>query len=137
MAYQTDFYIADGGDKPVQKNRPGRATFSIGAEATNVITVAVQLQDAGGVDLAQRGAVYGYLSSDANGDSLATAPSGGVAAGTDGLLIEAPANQGFWMISENDGDIDVAITDTSTPTFYLAVILPDGSLVVSGAITFA
>jgi hypothetical protein len=36
-----------------------------------------------------------------------------------------------------DGDIDVTITDTGTPTMYLNLVLPDGSIATSGAITFA
>lgn len=43
----------------------------------------------------------------------------------------------FDLVSEADGDIDVLITDAGTPTFYLAVVLPNGTLNVSGAITFA
>lgn len=115
----------------------GRATFVVGVEGTNTINVAVQLQDQNGVDLAQRGAVRGYLSADANGDSLASAPSGGLVIGTDGLCIEEVADRAFTLVSESDGDIDITITDTGTPTMYLVLILPDGSLAVSGAITFA
>jgi hypothetical protein len=68
---------------------PLDASFVVGVEGGNVINVAVQLKDANGADLATRGAVRAYLSNDANGDSLiTTAPTGGTAIGTDGLLIE-------------------------------------------------
>jgi hypothetical protein len=43
----------------------------------------------------------------------------------------------FTLVSEADGDIDVNILDTGTPTFYLILVMPDGSRVASGAITFA
>lgn len=112
--------------------------FTIGTEGTNVINVAIQLNDAAGTALATRAAVLAYLSDDANGDSIAaTAPDGGWAIGTDGLLIPVVANKAAWLVSEADGDIDVDITESGTDTFYLIVVLPNGKLVASGAITFA
>lgn len=113
------------------------ATFTIGTEAANVINVAIQLQYAG-EDIAQRAAVRMYLSDDANGDSISAAPDS-VAIGTDGVIIDPyAASQSFMAVSEVDGDIDIDITEADgADTFYLVVVLPDGSLVVSGAITFA
>ena len=62
--------------------------FTVAAEGDDTINVTTQLKDMDGDDLAVRGVVRAYLSNDANGDSLATtAPSGGCAIGTDGLLI--------------------------------------------------
>ncbi len=114
------------------------ATFTVGTEATNAINVAIQLKDGSGVDLARRCALPWYLSADANGDAIASAaPSGGIAIGTDGLLLEWTNNLSGLVISEADGDIDVTLTETSTPTFYLVLVLPGGKLAVSGAITFA
>jgi len=44
----------------------------------------------------------------------------------------------FDLTSESDGDIDIVITDTRAPkTYYLNLVLPDGTLHTSGAITFA
>lgn len=129
---------ASVGEINLNDNQVASATFVVGAESVgNVIDVAVQLKDAAGVDMAIRTGLPWYLSSDANGDALATAPNGGIAIGTDGLLIETLDNQAGMVISEADGDIDVAITDTGTPTMYLVLVLPNGKLAVSGAITFA
>lgn len=65
------------------------ASFTVGAEGSNIITVAVQLKDKGGADASVRGRVRAYLSGDANGDTIVPyGPNGGVAAGTDGLLLE-------------------------------------------------
>lgn len=117
---------------------PLAVVYVIGSEAANVINVGIQLNDADGVALATRGTVFAYLSDDANGDSItATAPDGGVAIGTDGVAIPVVANKAFQLVSETDGDIDIDITDTGTPTFYLIVVLPTGLLSASGAITFA
>lgn len=110
--------------------------FTIGAEAANVITVAVQLKKSNGGDLAVRGYVSWYLAGDANGDTLAAAASGGVAAGTDGIVTQVVTGRSGWAISEADGDIDIAITDTTARTVYLVIVLPDGSLKISNAITF-
>lgn len=111
-------------------------TFVIGAEAANVINVGVQLKYDG--DVAQRCAATMYLSNDANGDSISSAPDS-VAIGTDGVLIDPyAASQSFVVVSEADGDIDINITEAGgAATYYLVVILPDGSLKVSNAITFA
>jgi len=115
------------------------ASFTIGSQAGDVINVGIQLEDGDGNDLAAIGAVLAYLSDDSAGDGVtATAPDGGVAIGTDGSVIAAiTAGKVFLLQSESDGDIDLDITESSTGTWYLAVILPNGKLAVSGAITFA
>ena len=117
------------------------ATIVVGDEASNVINVAVQFTDSkdGTIkDAGERVAVPWYLSDDADGDSLAgTAPSVGISIGTDGLLIESIANKAGLAVSEADGDFDIDIEEASVDTWYLVLVMPDGSLVVSGAITFA
>ncbi len=115
-----------------------KASFTIGAENTNAINVAIHLADRrNGGDLTERAAIQWYLAADTNGDSIATAPSGGIAIGTDGLLIEHSNNLAGVAISESDGDIDVTITESTAKSFYLILIMPDGKLYSSGAITFA
>jgi len=116
-----------------------QASLVVGVEAANVINVAIQLAEGkSGDDLAVRAGVYAYLSDDANGDTIATtAPSGGVAIGTDGLLDAMTAGKSFWLVSEADGDIDIDITEIGVATWYLVVVLPSGRLAVSSAITFA
>jgi len=114
------------------------ATITVGAEAANVINVAMQLLDQSGNEMVTRRGLAAYLSDDATGDSIAgTAPSGGVAIGTDGLAIPLVANKAFHLTSEADGDIDLNITETGADTWYLHLVLPDGRLASSGAITFA
>lgn len=116
----------------------GTPTITVNAAVGDAITINVQLKDSAGADLAVRGSVQAYLSDDANGDSVAgTAPDGNVAAGTDGVLIPIVADKAFILVSEADGDIDVVITESGADTWYLILIMPDGKLVASGAITFA
>ena len=115
------------------------ASFTVGAEASNVINVAVQLLDRlNGNEVGERIAVPFYLSDDANGDSVAaSAASGGIAIGTDGLMIEWTTDKAGLLVSESDGDIDIDITETGVDTWYLILVMPDGKLQASGAITFA
>lgn len=112
------------------------ATFVIGAEATNAITVAVQLQNQQLNNLGYRGFVHWYLTSDVTGDTLATAASGGVAGGTNGVVKQVVTGIYGFAVSEAAGTIDIVVTDSSARTVYLNVVMPDGSIVVSPAITF-
>lgn len=115
-----------------------KPVFSVGAEAANVITVSVQLVDReNGNEISERVALPWYLSADANGDAIGTAPSAGTAAGTDGLLIEWTANLAGIVVSEADGDIDIAMTEVGALTNYLILVMPDGKLYASPAITHA
>lgn len=117
---------------------PSGATIVVNAEGGNVINVAIQLEDADGVDLAVRGSIQAYLSDDANGDSIAaSAPDGNVAVGTDGLSMPMITDKFFQLVSEADGDIDLDIGESGTPTWYLILIMPNGFLIASEAITFA
>lgn len=65
---------------------------------------------------------------------------------TTATFVDAPANGPypvqFDAVSEADGDIDLTVTETRVRTssalpLYLACLLPDGSVVVSSALTFA
>ncbi len=116
------------------------ATFIIGAEAGNIINVAIQLSDmTGGVGSKVR-TVQAFLSDDVGGIGIsAAAPDGSVVIGTDGAIIVTHVADLAWMLqSEDDGDIDIDINDvTGTPTWYLVIVLSDGTHAVSDAITFA
>lgn len=124
-------------DSPFESGAVNNVEFTIGAETANVINVGIQFKD-GTKDVAERVSVNAYLSDDANGDSVAgTAPTT-VAIGTDGLAIPLVAGKAWILTSEADGDIDLNITLSSgADTWYLVIVLPDGRLKVSAAITFA
>lgn len=111
----------------------GAVTFTVGAEAADVINVAVQMK------AAKAQAMSFYLADDAAGlTPSASAPAGGIAIGTDGALIENVANLSGMVITEATGAFDIDLTNATTaPTFYLVVVLPGGNLAVSPAITFA
>jgi hypothetical protein len=119
---------------------PLGVAYTIAAENTTAGTldIVVQLQDGNAVDLAVRGSVEIYMSDDANGDSLiTTAPDGGWAILTDGVIIPVVANKYARFVSESDGDIGIRISESGTKTLYLVTVLPTGKLAPSAAVTFA
>ncbi len=116
----------------------GGASITVGAEVANARAITIQLKDAAGADLAVRGTVLIAVLLDANGDAfVVTGGSTGIAIGTDGALLALVAKKLFLAISEADGDIDLTWTDTGTEVAYLAVILPNGKMVISSALTNA
>lgn len=134
--------IIEGSKGRNASGAPASATFgTIAAEAANARTVPVQLKDHAGIDLANRGVVQMYVSTDATGD----APGDGaltiaLTAGTDGAILPgADASARATFVSEADGDIDVVLTDSADGALsvYLHVILSDGTIASSGAIAFA
>lgn len=114
------------------------ATFTAGVEGSNARNVVVQLLDSRLKNVAERVSIIGYLSLEANGDAiLASAPSGGVVIGTDGLAIPLVAGKAFLFTCETTGKFDITITEATALTFYIHLVMPDGTLVHSGAIAFA
>ena len=112
-------------------------TITIGAEASNVIRATIQLQDISGSDLATITPVLAYLSSSSTGDGVTgTGPSTESAIGVDGSLTALVTKKVYLLTSEADGDIDIDITESGAATWYLVLIMPDGRLVISDAITF-
>ena len=115
----------------------GNATFTIGTEASNIIRVSVQLKNRFGSNLTSSAGVKIYLSDLSTGLNLtSTAPSGGWATGTQGVLIPIVSGKVGTAISNGTGLFDIDITEAAAKTFYLVVILPLGNLKISSAITF-
>jgi len=112
------------------------ATITVSAENTNVRTITIQLTDANGADIAYRQHVLIGVFLDANPDAfVVTGGSTGIAIGTDGALLALVAKKFFSAVSEADGDIDLTWTDTGTEAAYLGVILPNGKIIMSTALT--
>ena len=119
--------------RPVQE-----VSFEIGREASNVVNVAIEMR-VGGQAVTERARGEFYLSDDANGDSLtATAPSGGLAIGTNGVILsEHTSGKHFTVISEADGSIDINIRHAGAKTWRLIAVMNDGRITPSAAIRFA
>lgn len=114
-----------------------KVAFSAAAEAANVITVSLQFSINGSdVDVPQH--FFGYLSSDAAGQTPVAATTS-LAAGTNGtILVESVSNSVFEAVCEANGDFDLAIGDAGgAATYYLNIICPNGARFVSSAIVFA
>jgi hypothetical protein len=142
-ATATELNILDGATATTAElnlldNQAASASFVVGVEATNAITVNVQILDAAGVDMATAVALQWYLADDSAGlDRSGTAPNTSVLAGTDGSLHISTTGLAGGLTTEADGDFDIVLTETGIATWYLVIVMPNGSLVVSPAITFA
>jgi hypothetical protein len=114
-------------------------TFVVGAEGGDIINVGIQFTDADGTDVAELVVATAYLSDDIAGvDISAAAPDTAVIAGTDGIILAVHTTDLVLLIqSEADGHFDLSLDETSTGTWYAVVVLPNGTLAVSAAITFA
>lgn len=110
------------------------ASFTIGSESSNAINVAIQLKyDKSRADTVRR-AVLAYLSDDANGDSVvATKPDGGVAIGTDGLLLPVSPTLSNALIL--DGDLAIHSVAEQFKTSKTAVYLINGISYTKAATT--
>lgn len=111
--------------------------LTVGAEVATVITVSGQVLTELGREATVPVSLRWYLATDSAGLTPATAAPDGVAAGTDGALIEYAANLSGEVVTEADGDFDIAITEAASSSLYLVIVLPDGSLRVSDVIEHA
>lgn len=79
-----------------------------------------------------------YLSDASTGAGVtATAPATSVVAGANGKLDALITKKVFLATTNATGALDVVLTETGVATWYLVVVMPDGRMVVSSAITFA
>lgn len=111
-------------------------TMTVGTESANVINVAFQAQS-GGQDVATAVSFIVSLHDDASGQTDGTAHSTSPAVGTDGHIQALVTDLTFLCTTESDGDLDIDFTDSGAQTIYAKVHLPDGSFVMSDAITHA
>jgi hypothetical protein len=114
------------------------ATITVGAEASDVRAITVQLKDASGVNITYAAEVQLVMLLNAGGtDYVATGGSTGIAIGASGKLQAVIAKKRFHAISTTAGVIALTWTDTGTEVAYLGVKLPNGKMVVSAALTNA
>lgn len=114
--------------------------FTVGAEAANVISVTIQLKDARAKNLTGPRAIRVFLSDSATtGAIIATAPSGGVAAGggIGSILNAAVAGKVLDCMTNATGALRLDITEAGVKTLYVYLVTPNGEVAVSPAVTFA
>ena len=116
------------------------ATFTVtpaSTAAANAITIAVQLKDADGTDLAHRANVWGYLAKDATGDAITTTSPKNLAIKTDGVLtMLLNSTKAFNITSESDGDIDFDISGSTAASYHVVLVMPSGKLKLSSTAAF-
>ena len=121
-----------------QDNKAATVGFTVGTEVPNVINVACIVADYTGTTMAEACSLNWYLADDATGLVRTTnVPSVGTAIGTNGSLTEYVAEISGMVTTTAAGLFDFDIEEASTDTWYLVCVMPDGSLQISDAITFA
>lgn len=113
-----------------------QADITIGTETSDEIAVTVQLQDSSGNNITSGNyALYMFLSeSDENINIAGNVPDG--LGGGAGRFTEIIANA-YWLAIFENGEFGISIIETDVETWYLVIILPDGTFSFSDAITFA
>jgi len=100
-------------------------------------SVLLEFLDGNAVAYTNRVGFWCYWSDDANGAVLGTAFSGFTTAPSGGIELGGFTGNIFQYVTAADGTITVQVTGGSSATQYLAVILPNGRVSVSAAVTFA
>jgi len=117
------------------------ATITVSAEGTggaDTRTITIQFTDAAGanMDAIVRGELIVLL--NAAGDSfVVTGGSTGIAQGASGKVLATVAKKVFKYISTTAGLLVVTWLDTGTEVAFLGVVLPNGEIVISSALTNA
>jgi len=115
------------------------ATITVGDDTSGAFPVTVQLTGPTGKDLTSARVVQWYLAKDETGDTLCVdgTDTSEIAILTDGTIIaETVADIAGVVKSEADGDIGFTITVENGKKAYLVLVMPDGELVISDAMTY-
>lgn len=127
MAYNTPF-TEDAVD----------ATITVGAEIANARAISIQFKDANGANMDAIVRCELHVLLDAAGvDFVATGGSTGIAAGASGKILATVAKKIFKAYSTTAGLLAISWTDTGTEVAFLGVLLPNGRMVFSSALTNA
>ena len=118
---------------------PVDAVITVADAATQTPDVTIQLVDGAGNDLGESRAVFAYLAKDSAGATICadTTDTTEFVIGTDGLFVESVTDIAGYLVSEDDGDIDVTITIVDTKQAYLVLVIPDGRLVISDQMSYS
>jgi len=123
-----------------QNGVPCDAEFTIGSESNDTISVNVQFLDWNGDPLTNPTGILAYVSTSADGCSVDGIGSNGqslaISSGGDGTLLELVNKKLYWLVPSSSGSIDIDFSDTGDATYYLVLVLPNGKLAISDAITF-
>lgn len=123
-------------------NAPYGATFTFTAEGTpaaNARNVTIQLTDRKGAAVSGRKFVDVYLADAATGAAVtAVVPTSALAIGTNGVIWNSITTNKHVRVQTNaTGAVDINVVQTAVQNYYVVVVLPDGSLVISSVLAFA
>lgn len=120
------------------------AALSVSTEISDKITVTVNLKDENGDAITAITKVDVFLFEDALGVAItaATYTTVGLYTSAGGVLVEVVASKAYQVIPNIvDGGgsfgFELTLNDPAADTSYLGVLLPNGKMVISGAITHA
>lgn len=136
--YGVEVDTADGLPAPVAVQAPiYTAQILVEPEDTNVRQIAIYFTDENGEYTTDIQSVTLVVFADAAGAALATTGgSTGIEIGATGTLITLVSKKVFIGITDG-GTIKLTWTDTATEAAYLGVILPNGNVAISDALTNA
>lgn len=115
-------------NNPYYSNLVSSVTVTVTDEIANGRVATIRFKGPNGA-IRSQAALFAYLSDDAGGLGIAaTAPSGGVAIDEEGGWIPLVAGKAGYIVSNAEGEVDLSIGEATDKTFYLVIVLPDGSL---------
>ena len=112
------------------------ATFTIADQSGETRLVTIQFKDWAGNNLTVPVSVLCYTASDATGLTPTALEDEELLEATYGKLQTIVTKTLYQLISTAAGKADVTVTENGTDTYYLVLVLPNGKLVVSDALTF-
>lgn len=115
---------------------PAGATITLAAPVSTARAITIQLTDADGANLTAGARVGLYVFAAATGATLATTGgSTGIAIGANGVLTTHTAKKVFEAVSNDSGVISLSWTDNASEVAFLGVVLGNGKIVRSAALT--
>lgn len=130
--------VGDAVDKVdvLSANAPANATITLATPVSTARAITIQLKDAAGNNLTAGARVGLYVFAGATGATLATTGgSTGIAIGASGVLVTHTAKKVFEAVSDDSGVIALSWTDNASEVAYLGVVLGNGTIVRSAALT--
>lgn len=111
------------------------ASITVGAEASDVRAITIQLKDIHGnaIDYAETVDIIMLLNATPT-DFVATGGSTGIAIGASGKLQTIVAKKRFTAMSTTAGVIALTWTDTGTEAAFLGLVLPTGRMIISSTL---
>jgi hypothetical protein len=114
--------------------------FSIAAEDSNAIITTITVKSAvTGKSMGRAVGLPFYISSDSAGQTLEAGTDLTPTADTNGLIIVdgGDSKVAGYIVTETTGLMGFKIADAGADTYYINLIMPDGRIETSGAITLA